>query len=106
MTKVSHSHLVHRSGMGMSGASGSLPNQVLPQAHRCKAQMPKYKFTNAFPCCASQGCLHFLGFRVLQCVLKMPTIKLNAVKRNYEETRVIMEGPEHFLSFVGVVLSP
>lgn len=68
--------------------------------------MPKYKFTNAFPPCASQGCLHFLGFRVLQCVLKMPTIKLNAGKRSYEETNVIMEGPEHFLSFLGVQLSP
>lgn len=30
----------------------------------------------------SQGCLHFLDFRVLQFVLKVSTINLNAVKRS------------------------
>lgn len=48
---------------------------------------------------ASQCCCHFLGFRVLQFVLKMPTIDLNAVKRSYPEASVVVEGTDTLFVF-------
>lgn len=48
---------------------------------------------------ASQCCFHFLGFRVLQFVLKMPTINLNAVKKSYQEASVVVEGIDTLFVF-------